>query len=142
MMKYKSIFQHIAPTFNKKPPFVVPSFNKKPPFVVPSFHKGGVRGGSCNLTDPQPPNLGGLGGVRGGSCNVSPFVVPSFPFPLPWEGLGVGSTLIFLFLLTSCSNDDNPQLSTPNKRLSTLNPQLSTLNAPSKPCFNGCTATT
>ena len=30
--------------------------------VVPSFHKGGVRGGSCNLTDPQPPNLGGLGG--------------------------------------------------------------------------------
>ena len=29
------------------------------PSVVPSFHKGGVRGGSCNLTDPQPPNLGG-----------------------------------------------------------------------------------
>ena len=41
----------------------------KPALVVPSFHKGGVRGGSCNLTDPQPPNLGGLGGVRGGSCN-------------------------------------------------------------------------
>ena len=63
MMNYKSIFQYIAPTFNKKPPF-----------VVPSFHKGGVRGGSCNLTDPQPPNLGGsrtdpqppnLGGLGG-----------------------------------------------------------------------------
>ena len=54
---------------------------RSPKRGVPSFHKGGVRGGSCNLTDPQPPNLGGsrtdpqppnlggLGGVRGGSCN-------------------------------------------------------------------------
>ena len=43
---------------------VVPYFHKgENPFVVPSFHKGGVRGGSCNLTDPQPPNLGGLEGL-------------------------------------------------------------------------------
>ena len=27
------------------------------------------RGGSCNLTDPQPPNLGGLRGC-GGLCNA------------------------------------------------------------------------
>ena len=96
-MNYKSIFQHIVPSFQKgETPSVVPSFSKKPPFVVPSFHKGGVRGGSCNFTDPQPPNLGGLGGNQ----NYSLFTLHS--------------SLIFLFLLTSCSTDDNPQPSTPD----------------------------
>ena len=75
--------QRVVPSFHQvETPFVVPSFHQvETPFVVPSFHKGGVRGGSCNLTDPQPPNLGGsrtdpqppnLGGLKSYTNHPNP----------------------------------------------------------------------